>query len=156
MTVPVRDVPAPSAAPARQLDDVLRSVNRIRIEHGVDPLYELPIARTRPGGPAGVQVWSEPWNGDGGTRGSSVHLGSVDWTYNTPTRFYITVYRCMVTQEGRNRGLEAADVLKRVLDLVGLPIDGVRANLHEPPVTDPFRATSEALGGPGGSRSRRR
>jgi hypothetical protein len=107
-------------------------------------------------GPAGVQVWSEPWNGDGGTRGSSVHLGSVDWTSNTPTRLYITVHRCMVTQEGRNRGLEAADVLKRVLDLVGLPIDGVRANLHEPPVTDPFRATSEALGGPRGSGSRRR
>jgi hypothetical protein len=71
-----------------------------------------------------------------------VHLGSVDWTYNTPTRFYITVDRCMVTQEGRNRGLEAADVLKQILDLVGLPIDGVRANLHEPPVTDPFRAAS--------------
>jgi hypothetical protein len=93
-------------------------------------------------GPAGVQVWSEPWNGEGGTRGSSVHLGSVDWTYNTPTRFCITVYRCMVTQEGRNRGLEAADVLKQILDLVGPPIDGVRANLHEPLVTDPFRAAS--------------
>jgi hypothetical protein len=51
-------------------------------------------------GPAGVQVWSEPWNGEDGTMGTSVHLGSVDWTYNTPTQFYITVYRCMVTQEG--------------------------------------------------------
>ncbi|HET6750120.1 MAG TPA: hypothetical protein VFL71_12770 [Actinomycetes bacterium] len=48
----------------------------------------------------------------------------------------------MVTQEGRNRGLEAADVLKQILDLVGLPIDGARANLQEPPVTDPFRAAS--------------
>jgi hypothetical protein len=48
----------------------------------------------------------------------------------------------MVTQVGRNRGLEAADVLKQILDLVGLPIDGVRANLQEPPVTDPFRAAS--------------
>jgi hypothetical protein len=93
-------------------------------------------------GPAGVQVWSEPWNGPDGTRGSSVHLGSVDWTYNTPTRFYITIYRVMVTQAGRNRSLETADVLKRVLDLVGLPIDGVRANLHEPPASDPFRAAS--------------
>jgi hypothetical protein len=54
----------------------------------------------------------------GGTRGTSVQLGSVDWTYNTPTRFCITVYRCMVTQEGRNRGLEA--------------------------VSDPFRAASGA------------
>ena len=91
-------------------------------------------------GPAGVQVWSEPWNGEAGTRGTSVHLGSVDWTYNTPVRYYITVYRCMVTAEGRLRGLGVEDVLKRVLDLVGLPIDGVRANLHEPPEGDPWRA----------------
>ncbi|HEV8651762.1 MAG TPA: hypothetical protein VG276_20780 [Actinomycetes bacterium] len=90
-------------------------------------------------GPAGVQVWSEPWNGEAGTRGSSVHLGSVDWTYNTPARCYITVYRCMVTAEGRARGLEVEDVLKQVLDLVGLSIDGVRANLHTPPEQDPFR-----------------
>lgn len=90
-------------------------------------------------GPAGVQVWSEPWNGEAGTRGSSVHLGSVDWTYNTPARFYITMYRCMVTAEGKLRGLGIEDVLKQVLDLVGLPIDGVRANLQEPPVQDPWR-----------------
>jgi hypothetical protein len=77
-------------------------------------------------------------------KGDSVHLGSVDWTYLTPTRFYITIYRCMVTQEGSNRGLEAADVLKRVLDLVGLPIDGVRANLHDPPAGDPFRVAGQA------------
>jgi hypothetical protein len=93
-------------------------------------------------GTAGVQVWSEPW-GEDGTRGSSVHLGSVDWTYNTPTQFYITIYRCMATHEGHTRGLEAADVLKRVLDLVGLPIDGVRANLHDAPVADPFGAAGQ-------------
>jgi hypothetical protein len=44
-------------------------------------------------------------------------------------------------QEGHIRGLEAADILKQVLDLVGLPIEGVRANLHDAPVVDPFRAT---------------
>jgi hypothetical protein len=95
-------------------------------------------------GPAGVQVWSEPWSGEAGTRGSSAHLGSVDWTYNTPARCYITVYRCMVTAEGRARGLEVGDVLKQVLDLVGLPIDGVRANLRPPPERDPFRAGGRA------------
>jgi hypothetical protein len=94
-------------------------------------------------GRAGVQVWSEPWNGEGGTMGTSVHLGSVDWTYNTPTQYYITIYRCMATHEGHTRGLEAADVLKRVLDLVGLPIDGVRANLHDAPAVDPFRAAGQ-------------
>jgi hypothetical protein len=80
-------------------------------------------------GPAGVQVWSEPWNGEGGTRGSSVQLGGVEWTANAPTRAYVTIHRCLVTQAGQARGMEPADVLKLVLDLAGLPTDGVRANL---------------------------
>jgi hypothetical protein len=46
MTVPVREAPAPFAAPASLLDDVLRRVNRLRIAHGTDPLYELPAACT--------------------------------------------------------------------------------------------------------------
>ncbi len=39
----IQDAPAPTA-PSTRLDDVLVRVNRIRIEHGVDPLYELPGA----------------------------------------------------------------------------------------------------------------
>ena len=77
----------------------------------------------------GVQVWSEPWNGDGGTSGSSVQLGSVEWTANAPTRSYITIHRCRVTRAGRARGIEPADLLKRVLDLAGLPHAAARANL---------------------------
>jgi hypothetical protein len=80
-------------------------------------------------GPGGVQVWSEPWNGDGGTSGSSVQLGSVEWTANAPTRAYITIHRCLVTRAGRARGIEPADLLRRVLDLAGLSGDGLRANL---------------------------
>jgi hypothetical protein len=45
MTVPT-EAPAPPAAPASPLDDVLRRVNRIRTAHGADPLYELPAACT--------------------------------------------------------------------------------------------------------------
>lgn len=46
MAVPVREVPAPSSAPGSPLDGVLRRVNRIRMAHGADPLYELPAACT--------------------------------------------------------------------------------------------------------------
>ena len=46
MTALVGDTPAPSVAPERGLDEVLRQVNRIRVEHGFDPLYELPAACT--------------------------------------------------------------------------------------------------------------
>jgi hypothetical protein len=46
MAVRVEQIPAPSAVPTSPLDEVLRRVNRIRIAHGADPLYELPIACT--------------------------------------------------------------------------------------------------------------
>jgi hypothetical protein len=74
-------------------------------------------------GPGGVQVWSEPWNGDG------VQLGSVEWTANAPTRAYITIHRCRVTRAGRARGIEPADLLRRVLDLAGLSRDPAGKNL---------------------------
>ena len=45
MSAPVR-APATPTAQASGLDEVLRRINRIRIEHGVDPLYELPSACT--------------------------------------------------------------------------------------------------------------
>ena len=37
-------LPAPPIADP--LDDVLRTVNRIRTEHGADPLYQLPKGRS--------------------------------------------------------------------------------------------------------------
>ena len=46
MTVRLPDAPAPAAVPASPIDDVLRRVNRLRIAHGADPLYELPSACT--------------------------------------------------------------------------------------------------------------
>jgi hypothetical protein len=80
-------------------------------------------------GPAGVQVWSEPWNGEGGTSGSSVQLGSVEWTANAPARAYITIHRCLVTRAGQARGIGPADLLRRVLALAGLPADATPAGL---------------------------
>ena len=80
-------------------------------------------------GPGGIQVWSEPWNGDGGTSGSSVQLGSVEWTANAPTRSCITIHRCRVTRAGRARGIEPADLLGRVLALAGVPGDATRTDL---------------------------
>jgi hypothetical protein len=42
MTLELSAAPAPPIAPPQPLDDVLRRVNRIRTDHGADPLYELP------------------------------------------------------------------------------------------------------------------
>ena len=46
MAVPVREAPDFIAPPSSPLDDVLRRVNRIRSEHGLDALYALPAAST--------------------------------------------------------------------------------------------------------------
>ena len=46
MAVVVRDTPDVTDPPSGPLDDVLRRVNRLRIERGVDPLYALPSACT--------------------------------------------------------------------------------------------------------------
>jgi hypothetical protein len=91
-------------------------------------------------GPAGVQVWSGPFDGPGCTRGSSVHLGSVDWTYDTPAKHWAMIYRAMVTEEGVARGETTTTVLARVLALTGLSIEGDRVTLPTPPQKDPFRS----------------
>lgn len=94
-------------------------------------------------GPAGVQVWSRPFDGPDGSPGHSELLGSVDWTYDTPVRHHLTVDRVVVTVAGARRGLQAGELLRRVLltggvegDTEGTP----SAPLPAPPTRDPFRA----------------
>jgi hypothetical protein len=41
----VRGLPPPAEPLLTPLLDVLQAVNRIRVEHGVDPIYELPKAQ---------------------------------------------------------------------------------------------------------------
>jgi hypothetical protein len=90
-------------------------------------------------GPAGVQVWSGPWDGVLGTHGSSEHWGSVDWCYDTPNRHYITIYRVMVTAKGAEAGRTTEGLLARVLSLAGVVL-GQQGALPAPPPRDPFRS----------------
>ena len=90
-------------------------------------------------GPAGIQVWSGPVDGPGGGQGTAVHLGSVDWTYDTPAKHWAMIYRAMVTQDGVERGESTTTVLARVLELTGLSIEGDRVTLPSAPIRDPFR-----------------
>lgn len=93
-------------------------------------------------GPAGVQVWSGPWEGPGGSRGEALHLGSVDWSYDTPVRHYITVYRVLVTTPGVQAGETTHSLLSRVLGLAGLGATGEILAMPVPPARDPFRSSA--------------
>jgi len=90
-------------------------------------------------GPAGIQVWDGPFNGPSGTHGTASHLGSVDWSYDTPAKHYVTIYRVMVTQAGVDAGETTLSILTAVLALGGLSADGTRITLPTPPARDPFR-----------------
>ena len=89
--------------------------------------------------PAGIQLWDRPFDGPNGTHGGAVHLGSVDWSYDTPAKHYVTIYRVMVTQAGVDAGVDTLTVLASVLALGGLSADGNRVTLPTPPARDPFR-----------------
>jgi hypothetical protein len=91
-------------------------------------------------GPAGVQVWSGPWEGVGGSRGTAQHLGSVDWSYDTPVKHYITIYRVLVTADGVRAGVTSHSLLSQVLGLAGLGADGDVLSMPVPPPRDPFRS----------------
>ncbi|MDQ1636409.1 MAG: hypothetical protein QOJ32_3218 [Frankiaceae bacterium] len=90
-------------------------------------------------GPAGIQLFAAGPVAAGQTR---VHLGSVDWSYDTPTRHYATIYRSMLTAAGVEAGETTASVLARVLALTGVPMDSSRIDLPSPPRRDPFRSWS--------------
>jgi hypothetical protein len=92
-------------------------------------------------GPAGIQVWSGGWDGPGGSHGSAIHYGSVDWSYDTPARHYITVYRVLVTAAGADAGLTTESVLASVMALGGLSSEGSTLAMVVPPPRDPFRST---------------
>lgn len=91
-------------------------------------------------GPAGIQLWSGAWDGPGGSHGSAEHLGSVDWSYDTPARHYITVYRVLVTAPGAELGLTTESVLARIMGLGGLSAEGSTLAMSVPPPRDPFRS----------------
>ena len=90
-------------------------------------------------GPLGIQVWTGPFDGPDGTHGSAVHLGTVDWSYDTPVKHYATIYRAMVTASGVAASETTASILARVLTLGGISGSDERVTLPVPPPRDPFR-----------------
>jgi hypothetical protein len=90
-------------------------------------------------GPLGIQLWSGPFDGPDGTPGSALHLGSIDWSYDTPVKHYATIYRSIVTADGVAAGETTASVLARVLALTGISAGGERVTAAIPPPRDPFR-----------------
>ncbi len=91
--------------------------------------------------PACIQVWDRAWPSEDDP-GDAIHLGSVDWSYDTPVRHYVTIYRVMVTSAGVEVGEGTLSVLQAVMSLSGIDVDGGRITLPAPPTRDPFRRSA--------------
>ena len=147
-----------SPKPVHRSFRLTRTLEKVAVSSQIRPALVLPEREARhllavaaredvsrggafSAGPAGIQVWSGEWDGPGGSHGSSVHLGSVDWSYDTPARHYITVYRVLVTASGAAAGVTTESLLERVLSLGGLRADGTTLAMAVPPPRDPFRST---------------
>jgi hypothetical protein len=92
---------------------------------------------------ASASVWQrydQPWNGVGGTRGSSVLLGTVAVMYDTPVRHEVTIYRVTVTPAGQERGWTVENLCDDALSVAGLTLARCpRAEVADMPRSDPFR-----------------
>jgi hypothetical protein len=87
------------------------------------------------------QRYDRPWDGQLGSRGNSVLIGSIAVIYGTPTRGSITVYRAAVTGEGLDLGWTTDALCDEAFAYAGLTLANCpRAALQQPPRRDPFRA----------------
>ncbi len=93
---------------------------------------------------ASASVWQrydQPWNGVGGTRGTSVLLGTVAVMYDTPVRHEVTIYRVTVTPAGQERSMTVELLCNDALQVAGLTLAACpRAEVSNMPRTDPFKA----------------
>jgi hypothetical protein len=86
------------------------------------------------------QRFDRPWDGPGGTRGSSTLVGSIAVMYDAPNRHQITIYKVTVTDAGRTAGWTVESVCDDALGWVGLSLATCpRAELAQPPLRDPFK-----------------
>lgn len=123
--------------------DVVLPVDKVRVLLAAAGTNDVARGGAFSAGPAGVQLWSGPWNGPTGGPGTAEHLGSVDWSYDTPVLQYVTIYRIMLTAAGTDAGLTTDAVLGRVLALaaIALPAEATAAAAVPMP-RDPFRSES--------------
>jgi hypothetical protein len=87
------------------------------------------------------QRYDRDFDGDGGTRGNAELLGTICVSYDTPSRYLITIYRAAVTDHAAEHGWTVARLCDDALQYGGLSLDSCpRAELVAPPVPDPFHA----------------
>jgi hypothetical protein len=101
---------------------------------------------------ASATVWQRynaPWDGIGGTRGSSFVVGTIAVAYGMPVRDHITIYRVTVTEQGNELGWTVDQLCDEALGFGDLSLAICpRAELATPPTRDPFKIRRDSIGRP--------
>lgn len=86
------------------------------------------------------QRYDKPWDALTGLRGDAQLIGTICVSYDTPTRFTITVYRVTVTAAGVAAGWSVTRLCDDAFGYGGLTLESCpRAELRDPARVDPFR-----------------
>ena len=126
----VRIIRPAAVLDARAAASVLKELDRLDVS--VQGLWSASSALW--------QRFDRPWDGPGGTRGSSTLVGSIAVMYDAPNRHQITIYKVTVTDAGRTAGWTVESVCDDALGWVGLSLATCpRAELAQPPLRDPFK-----------------
>lgn len=107
-------------------------------------LAELAFRDVRQGGlwasaPTLWQRYDRPWDGPAATApGTAELIGSLQVSYDTPSRYAITIYRATVTVPGQAQGWTVESLCDEALGFGGFTLAQCpRADLRPPP--KPFR-----------------
>jgi hypothetical protein len=123
------------------VSEVIRPAAILPEEAARDVLVELAARDVTVGGlwQSDPRLWSrydQPWQG--GERGESQLVGTIQVAYGTPTRYEITVYRVTVTKRGTDLGWTVTSLCDEALGFGGIDLSTCpRAALLAPP--KPYR-----------------
>ncbi len=86
------------------------------------------------------QRYDRPWDGPGGTRGTSTLIGSLAVMYDAPNRYEVTIYKVTITPLGVTANWTVKRLCEDALAPTGLTLAMLpRADLANAPLVDPFR-----------------
>src|SRR4051794_31477571 len=128
-----------------QIEEVIRPSAILTEAAAARVIRELEMRDVSCGGvwnatPAVWQLFDRPWDGAGGSRGSSRLLGSVAVVYDSPVRHQITIYKVSLTEHGVGAGYTVTRLCDEALAYAGLSLATCpRTELFMPPMRDPFR-----------------
>jgi hypothetical protein len=144
----VDPVSTPARGPALvERTEVIRPAAVLPDRAAVKVLEHLRWADVGKGGlwNASASMWQrydKPWDGIGGTRGSSQLVGSIGVMYDTPARFHVTIYRVTITVAGQQQGWDVASLCDDALTAARLTLaECPVTTLPGAPLLDPFKET---------------